>query len=358
MKILFINASMQFGGAERVISILSNYFVDCNNEVQIVLTNTEATSAYELSSKVRLVSFNSKLKKTKFRHFKLISYIRQEVEEWKPDIVVSFYNDLCALTLIALRGINIPVVYSERNDPNKTNQRWIDKLYRRIVEKKSAYVVFQTQGAKLCYSEEVQKKSIVILNPLDTAKIPNSSVTIRTKRIVNVGRLAEQKNQKLLIDAFSKISEKYTEYNLEIYGEGPLREELTDKINKLDLSKRIKLMGNNSNVLAAIKDASLFVLTSDYEGIPNTLIEAMCLGIPCVSTDCSPGGAAELIKNGFNGYLVPCNNIEVLADSMDRVLGNDTIATKFSVEAKKLKNRVDVTTVACQWIDVFSGLMR
>lgn len=351
MKCLFVASSMNFGGAERVMSILSNAWCDKGCEVKILLTGTAAKSNYALKSQVELLSCYSE-KKMGIHHIVIIRAIRSLCRRWKPDVVISFYNDVAALTAVAITGLHIPLIYSERNDPNQVNQRKVDKVYRKIVEHRADEFVFQTTGAQECYPEKVQKRSAVILNPLDVTGFPTHDFTVERKEIVTVGRLEPQKNQKLLINAFSELAKKIPGYTLVIYGEGSLRKELEKFIESKGLKDRIFLPGAKNNIQEYIKDASLFVLSSDYEGIPNALIEAMAIGLPCVSTDCSPGGARELITNGENGVIVECRNSNELATAMASLLTDRESAKKMGTNAKKIYTRVDKDLVCNRWLDL------
>lgn len=220
MKCLFVSAGMLYGGAERVTSILVNEWAKNDCETRILVTRTEKISKYPLAQNVEVVSCYEDIKKAKVGQLAIIRIIRETCKEWKPDVVISFYNDLCALASIAILGLHIPLIYSERNDPNRTNQRPIDQVYRKIVENRADKIVFQTKGAQACYPPKVQKKSVVILNPLDTSAFPTHDFSNEKKEIVSVGRLEPQKNQKLLIESFSMLAEELPDYNLVIYGEG------------------------------------------------------------------------------------------------------------------------------------------
>ena len=215
MKCLFVASSMNFGGAERVMSILSNAWCDEGCEVKILLTTTSAHSSYVLNTKVELLSCYNE-KKGGIPHFTIIKAIRSLCKAWKPDAVISFYNDVAALAAVAITGLHIPLIYSERNDPNRVNQRKVDKVYRKIVEHRADEFVFQTTGAQECYPEKVQKRSAVILNPLDVTGFHTHDFTVERKEIVTVGRLEPQKNQKLLINAFSELAKKFPDYTLVI----------------------------------------------------------------------------------------------------------------------------------------------
>ena len=352
MKILFVSAGMLFGGAERVTSILTDEWGKRGHETKILVTRTEAISKYPLSDKVTLVSCYDNVSKAKIGQFAIIKKVREICKEWKPDVVISFYNDLCALSALAITGLHIPLIYSERNDPNKTNQRKSDQLYRKIVEHRADKIVFQTKGAQKCYSKSVQNKSVVILNPVDTAGYPIHDFTHEKKEIVTVGRLEPQKNQKLLIDAFSLIADELADYSLVVYGEGSLREELEAYIKEKRLQDRVFLPGAKSNIQDYIKDAALFVLSSDYEGIPNALIEAMAIGLPCVSTDCSPGGARELIESDENGLIVECGNPKMLADAVKRMIVEKKEAKRMGTQARLVRSRVDKCKIADSWLGI------
>lgn len=352
MRCLFVSAGMLFGGAERVTSILTNEWGKKGSETKILVTRTEAISKYPLSDKVTVVSCYEDVKKAKIGQVAIIGAVRQICKEWKPDVVISFYNDLCALSALAITGLHIPLIYSERNDPNRTNQRPIDQVYRKIVENRADKIVFQTKGAQACYPPKVQKKSVVILNPLDTSTFPMHDFANEKKEIVSVGRLEPQKNQKLLIEAFLLIADEFPDYNLVIYGEGSLRRELESHIEQLGLQKRVMLPGAKEGIQECIKDASLFVLSSDYEGIPNALIEAMAIGLPCVSTDCSPGGARELIESGENGLIVECGNPKMLANAVKSLMVKREQSKQIGIQARAIRNRVDKCQIADRWLDI------
>ena len=305
-----------------------------------------------MAQNVEVVSCYEDVKKTKAGQLAIIRIIRETCREWKPDVVISFYNDLCALASIAILGLHIPLIYSERNDPNRTNQRPIDQVYRKIVENRADKIVFQTKGAQACYPPKVQKKSVVILNPLDTSAFPTHDFSNEKKEIVSVGRLEPQKNQKLLIESFSMLAEELPDYNLVIYGEGSLRKELEAFVESKGLTNRVFLPGAKSGIQNYIKDASLFVLSSDYEGIPNALIEAMAIGLPCVSTDCSPGGARELIESEENGLIVECGNSKMLADAVKRMIVEKKEAKRMGTQARLVRSRVDKCKIADSWLGI------
>ena len=355
MRCLFVSAGMLYGGAERVTSILVNEWAKRGCETKILVTRTDGISKYPLSQNVEMVSCYAEVKKAKVGQLAIIKTIRAICKEWKPDVVISFYNDLCALASIAVLDLHVPLIYSERNDPNRTNQRKIDQVYRKIVENRANKIVFQTKGAQECYRQKVQKKSVVILNPLDTTAFPIHDFLHEKKEIVSVGRLEPQKNQKLLLEAFSMVTDELPDYNLVIYGEGSLRKELETYIESKGLTNKVFLPGVKSGIQEYIKDASLFVLSSDYEGIPNALIEAMAMGLPCISTDCSPGGAREVIKSSVNGVIVPCENKKMLARAIKEAINDKEKAKQMGNLAQLIRERVDKLTISEEWLKLIEN---
>lgn len=357
MKLVFITPGMTFGGAERVISVLSNIWCDMGHDVSIFITSSDKPSVYKLNKKVK-VEYYDDYRVDGVSHFKLISSIRDFVDKENPDCVLSFMNDVCAYTILSLIGKKIPIIYSERNDPNKTNQSKVDKIFRKIVELGASHIVFQTEGAKQCYSKKVQRKSSIILNPVELSRIPErKKEDINYSEIVTVARLEQQKNQELLIDAFNLVCKKHQDIVLKIYGEGSLKNKLQNKIHELGLNDKVLLMGAKQDVLEWIKESYCFVLTSDFEGLPNSLIEAMCMGIPCISTDCSPGGARQLLGDD-RGLIVPCRDKERLAEAINMYLEQRDIAMQYGEEAYKLRDKIESYTVAKEWINLIEEIKR
>ena len=153
----------------------------------------------------------------------------------------------------------------------------------------------------------------------------------------------------MLINAYAKIANKHKDYNLVIYGEGPNRIKLEEQIKKLKLNGRVFLPGYSSEVITNVNKSSLFVLSSDFEGMPNALMEAMAMGVPSISTDCGGGGAKFLIENEKNGLLVPIGDVDALASAMDRVLSDRAFSEKISKNARTLCKTLAPDVIYGQW---------
>ena len=349
MKVLFVTGSMGRGGAERVISIISNEFVKAGWDVsimQLLYSNCD----YPLSDEIRVVDVSNPQKNQTLDTPRLIRAVRREIRDYKPDAVVSFMMTINIVTAFACKGLNVRFIPSERNDPSKGRSALRAKLAE-YAYASSYRTVMQTERAKRCFSKRIQNKSVIIPNPVTVQMIAEGS---DPNRIVSVGRLTGQKNHAMLIDAFKSVSEEFPNLTLDIYGEGPKRKELQGKIDGLGLTARITLRGNVLNVHEKIKDAGVFVLSSDFEGTSNALLEAMLMGLPCISTNCA--GSDEAIENGKSGLLVPVGDTEALTDALHFMLTERQSAAEMAKRAREsvLKN-YSVEKVIQMWMRVAEG---
>ena len=209
-------------------------------------------------------------------------------------------------------------------------------------------IVFQTPEAQAWFPKSIQNKSTIIAN-LVAEKFYQVKRSQRPQHIVSCGRLHRQKNHTLLIRAFAKLADKYPQENLLIYGKGDLESSLNQLIEQLGLQKRVFLMGQSTDVAKVLSQAKLFVLSSDYEGMPNALMEALVAGVPSISTDCPCGGPRELIQHGKNGLLVPCNDENALVRAMDQLLSNPQLAAKMGENARHGAQQFKPEIIVKQW---------
>lgn len=350
MNIVFVAPSFGMGGAERVISILSRQLILRGHSVSLGIYNTTFHEPeYPLHPEVRVSHVRSYHLNTPRRMKASFSSLREYFLQEHADVVLSFTNVIAAQCAIVCKKLNIPFVFSERNDPRMLLKGVKTKILQKVLLHYAKNVVFQTEGAKKLYPKRIQKNSVIILNPLDLSKLPTPYCGDRKNEIVSVGRLEPQKRQDVLVKAFAKIAPKYPAYCLKIYGEGTQRKQLEQLIDQLGCQGRIHLMGKSSQVFECIREARLFVLTSDYEGIPNALIEAMALGLPCVSTKCSPGGAEELISHGKNGLLAECEAVDEIAKHMEDLLLSENLCHILGNEAIKIQHLVSAEQITTRW---------
>ena len=343
-RIMIFIPSLGGGGAERVTSYLANYL---NNECDVaVVTCSEITSSdYYIDSKVKKYIANGKRQ------------IRNVVKHFMPNLIIIMFAPMGISVVPAIRGMKIPFIISERNDPKNFSGKRITRVLYQYYMTKANGLVFQTQEAADYYKRKYNGISAIIYNPLSLNKFPDIYTGEREKVIVNVGRLHYQKNQALLIKAFDEVHKLYPEYSLEIYGEGDLRGNLQKLIVSLNLESSVKLMGNRSDVLELERTKSIFVMSSDFEGMPNALIEAMALGIPVISTDCPCGGPRELIKDHVNGTLVPVGDIKALKLAIIELLEHEELARKYSDNELEIRNQLDEKKIMKQWLDFCSRVV-
>mgnify|MGYP004602439659 FL=1 len=358
-KIIFCIDSLGKGGAERVVSTLANELSQ-NNQVSIITLVNEQV-AYELNENVNLIELGKLKYNSKGKSFKKVKslynliYRTRELRKCfnriKPDIIISFLPEASFLTVYANRK-KYKLIISDRNDPNHEYQTFIYKKLVRILYPKADGYVFQTFDAKNYFNNIIdfkKKKYEIIVNPVNEKFINYPISKSKEKKIVSVGRLTEQKNIDLLIDSFSDIEKDFPEYTLTIYGDGNMREHLSNKIKSLNLENKIAMPGIVNNIQENIIDASLFVMSSDYEGIPNALIEAMTLGLPVISTDCPCGGPRMFIENEKNGFLIPVGSRKELANTMKKVLSDDNLKNRIGKNAKDIVELVNPSVINSKW---------
>lgn len=276
--------------------------------------------------------------------------MRKNVVKENADVVLTMPEEIGIYVIPSMFFTHIPVVVSERNNPWVMPNKKITRILRKVYYPFVSGLIFQTKGAASFFSKRIQEKGIILSNPLDISRLPEPYRGERRKIIVGAGRLERQKNFSLLIEAFSDFYKKNKEYELHIFGDGSMKQELIDLSEKVLPNGAVKFLGNNPDLLNTIKDCSVFVLSSDYEGVPNVLIEAMSIGMPVISTDCAPGGARELIVNNENGLLIETNNRTQMTLAMDELVNNEVLMKKCSQNASKIKADLASDIVASKWL--------
>lgn len=328
-----------------MIVYLANHFSKIGYDV-VIYVEEQMGKHYEMEPGVRVYQETEFFKNYYTRHFRQIFQLRRRVKEINPDLVISFQTNQNALSVLATRGRNIPVIVSERGDPYQYHDI-VAKLKTRVINKAEGGV-FQTKKAMQYYGEELLQRSVVIYNPNTVTGIERPEK--RNNEIAFVGRFdIHQKRQDLAIEVFKIVAEAVPDVKLAFYGAGKEQEIIKKQACDLGIEDRVLFKGLVKDVPNAIKDSRLFLMTSDFEGMPNALIEAMACGLPCVSTDCSPGGASELIQSGENGIVVPCGDAKAIAAAIVRLLNNKEEAEKMGVEAQKIVEELNPAIIYGEW---------
>lgn len=345
-SVSFIIGSMIGGGAERVISIISEMYVKNGYEVHLIIfRKTENT--YYINPLIKCHYLSEKEGRIK-RNLKLPFLLANKMKEINSNVYISFCIQENCIACLVNFFVKKKLIISERNAPNNEKISFYLKIMRKMFYRVSDGMVFQTEDAQKSYSIELQKKSVVIANPIKD-NLPDKMSYVSTKKIVAVGRLAVQKNYEMLLQSFLIFSQKFPNYKLYIYGIGPLKEKLENLSKILGIQKKVCFMGFSKNVHLEIIDADIYVMSSDYEGMPNSLMEAMAIGIPSISTDCPSGGPKSLIKNKENGVLVGVNDYEQLAIEMIKLAENQSLREKMGDEAKKIRNKYNKESIFKLW---------
>ena len=321
-KLLFYINALNGGGAERVMSNLSSQFVDKGYEV-LFATSYPADGEYELNKKIKrfnLESENIPCSKIK-RNYVRVKRLRQICKREKPDVLVAFMAEPNFRAIIATIGLKTKTVISVRNDPEKEYAGRLMNFVGKYILPMADGCVFQTEEAKKWFPKKLQNKSTIIFNAVKREFFEAKRKPVNGL-IVTCGRLEEQKNHILLIKAFFNVVKKTPKAYLHIYGEGSLKDYLQSLIDNLGLNHSVKLMGQTNDVVSVLEKADVFVLSSFYEGMPNALMEAMAVGVPCIATDC-PCGGARMLLNDNNGILIKNNNIDELTNAMEQLIKDD-----------------------------------
>ncbi len=353
-KIVVCTGTLSSGGAERVLSILSKYLADTYDQVEYImwLDHKNPEVFYRIDPRVKIIGISQQCKSSNI--LKHLLWFRRHIKDEKPNVILSFMVMINLSVIVSLLGTKNNIIVAERNDPRYFAH---GKLLRRIINllyhlKMVKHVLMQTINNKNYFtSKKVFNKTSVIYNPITLKPefIGSALKTPKENCIVSVGRLSSQKQQNILIESFEIFRQNHPEYKLIIYGEGDKRGELEEIISEHGLNHVVLLPGTTSNVLDLIKSAKMFVMTSQYEGMSNSLIEAMCLGLPVISTKVS--GAIDLISHSQNGYLVEIGDSKAIAHYMSLIANDSKSAQKLGAEAQKIYNLLSVDKISNQWIE-------
>lgn len=319
-RIVFLFRDMGTGGAQKIEAFVANTLFENGYDV-IAVNMAKTPCTVNIRPEINIVDLvydaegkNNPAAAALSKATYLLK-MRRLLQSFNPDLVCAFLSDVVRIAALALKGTGIPLIGSERGDPYVFTDKQF-KRYKKAYEA-CAGAAFQLENVAKKYDLPKKIKQKVIPNPCIPRKTAYAERTKTPEKvIISAGRLAEQKRFDVLIDAFAIVHARFPEYQLRIYGDGPLWTVLQEQREKTDAKEAIALMGDVPDVFNVAKDAEFFVLSSDFEGIPNVVIEAMSSGMACVATDCSPGGARFLLNDGERGLIVPCGDSAALAEAM------------------------------------------
>ena len=388
---------MMGGGAERIITMLSNNMVKRGYEVSFIITHQKKENAYlpEMDPEVNVISLVDETEKFKvstipakwlnyksriigkcekvflkgnFQRSKVINYISNNYKniQWlkyyfkdhSDDVIVAFMYDASFYALLAKSNSN-RVIISERGDPQQSINSKTTMAFIKNEFPKADGFVFQSPDVQKWYLENTPVKGTVIFNPIKS-DFPAPYSGERKKRIVNFCRISAQKNLGMLVDAFARFHKDFPEYELDVIGDpvGNAAEGYIDSVNERikyhNCESCIHILPARNDIHDYIKDYAMFVSSSDFEGMSNSMLEAMALGLPCVCTDCPAGGARAVIKDGENGLLTPVGDADALYLAMKRIAEDPELASKLSANSVKIREEQSVDKIIEKWLDVIN----
>jgi len=352
-NIAFVIYSLNSGGAERVVSTLSNGLSNKFNVTIITLIDTDPF--YELNENVNVISCG-KTATTQGNfigslqaNFKLYIGIKEICINQSIDIIIGFMTTTNILSILVAKKLKIPVIVSERIYPafGKLNKFW--RVMRRLTYPKADTLVVQTKPILDYFNAFMKIEQLKILaNPISYAlqEAKNNLQIPKENIILNVGRLTQQKGQEIVIKAFANLNP--ANWQLHLVGDGPKKEVYSTLIKKLGMEEKIVLAGRNNQISSYYLRAKIFVFPSRFEGFPNALTEAMYMGLPCISTDC-PTGPSELIENGINGFLTSIDDTSMFAKKMEKLIYNTELIERMGINAAKSVLHLEETKVVKKW---------
>lgn len=366
MRITLVISTFDIGGAQRVMSLMANYWVAHGRDVTLVSLSPQSEDWFALHHLVKrvplnLLSSSTHLGQALCQNMLRVLRLRDELRRSRPDVVISFMDTTNVLTILASRGLSIPVIISERNDPRRHAMGLAWNTLRSLLYRRADALVVQSSALRDWAREvAVDARVDIIPNPINPEF--NGSTKEARRRgsghtIVAMGRLVRQKGFDLLIEAFARCAGQHPEWSLVILGEGEERSNLESLISAMGLQDRVRLAGKVPQPSHILGQADLFVLSSRFEGFPNALMEAMACKLAVISTDC-PNGPRDIVRDGVDGLLIPPDDVNALAKGMDRLMANPMERQRLGAGATEVVKRFSIEKIMSMWDELVAHTCR
>ncbi len=339
-KVLFAISCLTGGGAERVVSVWASQLAEAGYSVSLLLFG-RTENEYPLSEKVTVYTVAADYKEYKTLRFpQRLKIMRRILKEFSPDVIISFLPHMQIWMMAASAGMKLRRIETVRISPweSCTDSRIVHSLWM-LCYRRADRTILQTAEQGEYFSQKIREKSVVIPNPISPQyrDNPKPYYADSVRHFVAAGRIAEQKNYPVMIEAFRIAHQKRPDLRLSIYGTGneSYMEQMQQMIDEHGLTSAVTMHGRTTDMLSVLHQADAFLMTSDFEGMPNALAEAMAVGLPCISTNCRTG-PRDLIDPGENGFLVPVGDAEQIAGAILQLAGTDSVrAEEIGRKARK-----------------------
>ena len=363
MKVTLVIYGLSGGGAERVISILANYWVAQGWEVTLMmLVDSNQPCFYALDPRIQLKSVglaknSSNALAAICNTWQRVTCLRREITADRPDVVISFMNSVNVYNILACWNLDIPTIVSEHTYPGATDANKIWQMLMKWSYRYADAIAVLTQNAVPFYPATQGYRTIVMPNPiLPLQPVVTTAQLLPTPSLIAVGRLDPRKGFDLLLRAFHQIHDRHPDWQLTILGEGEIRAELEDLRSQLQLTDRVHLPGAVQNVPDYLHQAELFVMPSRVEGFPMALCEAMVAGLPVLAADCL-SGPRDIIEDGVNGVLVATEDVDALAAGLDTLMSDRLKRQYLAQNAPHILDRFGLERVMAMWTDAIETVI-
>lgn len=364
-RLLFLIHSLPMGGAQRVAANLATHWVNKGYAVAVATLSSEASDFYALDPRIERIALNiAKPSRhpmaAMLNNLSTLRAVRRLLKQWQPQVTSALMTS--ANVYLALAGWGLPgqKIGSERIHPPMLPLGRVWEMLRRLAYGRLDHLVALTAPSAAWLRNHTWARHVTVIgNPIPwplqvqpPVLDPNTLLTKGRQRLIAAGRLVEQKGFDLLIEAFARLAPDFPTWDLVIIGEGPLHGPLQAQLTRLGLQARVFLAGSVGNIGAWYTACDLYVMSSRFEGFPNTLVEALACGLPAVSFDCETG-PSDIIRPEIDGLLVPPGDVSALVASLTVLMMNQALRERFAIRAVEARARFSVDGIAGQWEEIF-----
>ena len=366
MRIVFLTSSLTAGGAERVATILCNAWAARGDSVSLIPTYSGGGKPfYPVAEAVETVFLTDAAGRRRGRvtgYLSRLLTLRRMIRSRQPDVVVAFLPNVNVAAILAMAQTGIPLIICERNDPSSRSPFNPWELASMLTFRFASMLTAQTEAvaAKVRTRYPGLGKVRVVPNPLPAsmAASPPAPKTEGRKILLSMGRLTPQKGIDSVINAFARLAPRFPEWDLHIYGDGPLRDALAALAATHGLAHRVAFMGLTGEPARVMAAADAFVMGSRHEGFPNALLEAMSAGLPCLATDC-PSGPREISRDGADALLAPLHDEQAFVDALAGLMADPSLRATLGRRASaSIRERYSLESVLARWDELFAEVMR